>query len=904
MKMRRILALLLALMLAIIGAVPVFAQESEKVLAASEAVETSEIEELLKRLDILTISDGYASDAVVLRGDFLVMLLKAIGVEAVLTDENRKIFFDVEPDAEIAPVLQIAYNLGIIKGMTDGRFCPEEPITSVEALVMTVRAAGCESIAMEEGGYYTGYLICGKKLGFTDYLLISPDEQMTNREAEQMIFNLLNAKLVIKTSNADGDSIALDRNTSLLKDLYHMVKAEGIVDTNSFASLYGAERCERGKISVNNILYDIDMEYDGRFIGERVVFYYQQFQDGRRDKIIYMYSENAGVYEMPVEDVVSLIPGELIYYDADGKVKQISLRPDAVTLENGIKMSVPEQGYVLPQYGKVKIIKSEADSAASMVVISSVELGVVKSVNGDVVYLDAKNAFYYDIGLYENVSVKDVAGNELTLADIPKQSLAEIQASADKEWMEIVISARTETITVENVREIGGTYPYYELTNADGIKYKTIRDFKNFYHDNKVTVGATYTALFDTSGAVAAFITRAEQYRYGYLYKSTEKSDMFSPKVMLKLYTDAGMFEEHSFADKVKNLSTDTFTTGKALFPLCSEGQVIKYALNSNGEIAAVAFAGDETENEKFRRAGTTPVDNYSEITRYYKETKLFGGLFALGTDTVIFSIPLDKSREDSYHILKPDDIVNQGYYPGAQGYIDGDSAIAKAVVLNDAPRVGRDSARMLVISVAQIYNAETEEQETALIGLVDGKEKTLALASDDVLDCKVRETGMAPDQTIQIDEGDIIRYDLDVNGKVSQILVAFDYSTHTPYGQRKISADAATGTSYLYQVAYGDMDLTWGQDAMHAYGTVTKIQDNTYLRFRWEGAEKEKEYAYPVVSGQTYIYEYDASRKKGSKVRTVTVNDIITLEDNPAVTDKIAMLTRMNAVSMLVIYK
>lgn len=893
MKKRRILTLILALILIVsVCGTSVFAESTGDTVTQAESPVVTDMAQVLARIGILELKESYDSNGTVLRADFLTMLLKAIGVEPDMSAERRQIFFDVATDAEIAPMLQTAYELGIIKGRADGRFCPELPITSVEALVMVTRAAGCESIALEEGGYYAGYLVCGKKFGFTEHLAVNDVNSMKNAEAEQMIYNLLCAKTIHITSNG----LLLNKNASLLQDLYHITEARGIVDATSVSDIYGAGGCEKGKISINNTLYEIDMEFDGQFLGENVVFYYQTSKKSEEKTIIYLYPEDTETLEVAIENVVSLLPGALKYYNENETLKEISLTADVVTLENGVKVSVPEQGYTLPKYGSIKLIKAEGSKVSMVIMISSKQYGIVKNVNEETLYLESKTSFMFDTGLYETVVVKDGEGNNLSLSEIPRQSLVEVYAAKDKSRIEIVVLNQSKAVTIHKLHEVKKEYPYYKFEDADGTAYRTIRDFKNFYKENKIEVGDTYTALLDSSGYIAAFVRRAGQYRYGYIHKSAEKSGTFDTSAVIRMYTDQGVFEELALADKVENLATNSMVLAKDMLALCTEGQVVKYGVNSKNEISVIDFASTDAKTEGFRKVGTLPEGTSSETVRYRKDTKLFGGVFALGNNTVIFEIPEDSNDEEHFFVLKPEEIVNEGYYPNAQGYADNNSLIANVIVLRSNPQVGRDSARMLITSVAKVYNPESKQQENALIGLVDGKEKTIEVANKDILTCIVKESATAEEQQLTVDAGDVIRFALNHEGKISQIYIAFDYSTRKVYGQR------VSGTNY--QLANGDMEQPWGKDAIHAYGSITRIQDNMYLRFQWDGATEEKEYAYPVLEGSTYIYIYDSAKRESERAKIATINDIVTLEDNPLITDKAVILTRLGSIPMVVIYK
>lgn len=894
MKAKRIIAYLLALFI-------LFTTCSITVSAEAEVInEVDAYTGLLEKLEILNKSESYDPEASISRIEFLTTLLKAIKAESASDSSERQIFFDIDLDSEYYPIISIAYSLGIIKGKPDGRFAPDDAITSTEALVMIIRAAGCEKIALEEGGYPTGYLVCGKRFEFTAEINVNDSEAMKKKTAERMIYNLLTAATV----NITKDGITINNDSTLLKNIYHITEARGIVDTNSYANIYGGKRCESGKISIENKLYDVDMEFDGKYIGEKVVYYYNEEKRSTNRKIVYLYPDGSSRTKIDAEDLNYITPNALSYNDETGKERKLEISPDAVVLENSVKVSISEKGYSLPKHGMVSAIKANESSKVNLILVSSEKIGIVKSIANESIYLDGEGTFNYDANEYNSVIIQNGNDEKISIEDIPIQSLAEIAEAPDKERLEIKITNSAKTITIKSFSEKSNNgFPYYVIYDTESNQYTTIRDFDKFSDDNKIASDLTVTALFDSRGRIAAFIKSGESCRYGYLYKYKKETTGFNNDVVFRVFTDEGIFEDIILADKVINIATNAELNRDDILELCSEKQVIKYILNSKNKISKIEFASNNILSEGYKIAGTTPAGSYNETTRYRKDGKLFGGLFALGDDTVIFEIPEDKNSEEDYHILKSDSIVDQSYYPDAVGYTDGNSSIAKAIVLNTVPRVGRDSSRMLVKSVINVYNAKNGKNETALVGMVNGSEKTISAASLSVLDCIVREKSDGENKKVTVNDGDVIRYDLDSDGQISQVLLVFDYSERIPYGQRKTAADSS-GNAYIYQIAYGDKGLSWGSDAIHAYGKASRIQDDKYLRFKWYGDAEEDGYSYPINQQTTYIYEYDNTNNKSASVKAVTINDIITEENSKDSEEKILMIARVGGVPLIVIYK
>ena len=106
-----------------------------------------------------------------------------------------------------------------------------------------------------------------------------------------------------------------------------------------------------------------------------------------------------------------------------------------------------------------------------------------------------------------------------------------------------------------------------------------------------------------------------------------------------------------------------------------------------------------------------------------------------------------------------------------------------------------------------------------------------------------------------------------------------------------------------LYGTTDGNDDsVTYGSDVVHTYGTVAEKFDN-YFRVIRNGHTEKSPYLYPITSA-TYIYEYDSTKKRDQKIRTITFAEVMALEDDSELTDKVVMITRSGTLPFMVIYK
>ncbi len=872
MKTKRILAFILAML--------VSASFFCGGAGAAEENETEKIDGLLKTLEIIEEGSEKAAEDTITRMEFLSVVMRALKLDSGAA-ENRKIFFDIEASDENSKAVSAAFDLGIIKGGADGRFCPDDNITFGEAVVIAVRAAGCENIAALRGGYFSGYLAVAKNIGLLDNISAAAESELYYSAAQKMVYNMLNAKL----AEVKGDELILNDNSSFMKKLYNIEKETGIVDANSYANIYGGARCDENKISIDGAVYDVEEKYNGKFIGEKVEFYYEKEPHSNNGhKIIYMKETQNSFFEADFEDIENLNGEKLEYYAKSGKLAGINISPNALTLENGVKTTVPKTGYNFGVYGSIKTVDNNSDGRADVVLISSAKLGRVKSVSDEKIYFSNKSAFNIDINEYETVKLFNAEGNEVLTGDIKKDDIAEIYAAADKSYAEIYILNNTKTVKISKLKtgENGG-YTYYVMEDSNGEELRTVRDFNSLHSDNFLEVGGEYNFSLDLKGRAAFVVEKSadDGFKYGYIAKWGIGKKGVSKDVTLRMLTAEGKLEDLVLAENVRNNSSETTEKNADIYAGITERQVVRYSLNAEGLINQIEFASSDLTSKGFKKGAST-ASGRNGTTRYYKTSGLLGPEIALDAKTLVFSVPSadNSSDEKLYYMGDMNTLASGGYYPNTVSYLYGDDIYSKAVVReSNVKSVERDSSRMLVSKIEKIYDADENSEKYSVVGLESGKERTLVLRDDDIMQYSYNDEQGNP-QTAFVEEGDIIRYETDSQKRVSFIKIVYDES-----------AGVLLNTS--------ENTASYNSDTTHIAGQIAKKQDK-YISL--EGSTVPVSYKYGVTK-DTYIYEYDKNAR-GEKARVISEGDIISLEDVPDMRDKAVLVTSLGNLPLLVIYK
>lgn len=173
--------------------------------------------EILKYIGALDGFEDYSADALITKGDFLKILMKATGINYDLSPEDKIQFYDVQSESEFYSVVSTAYSKGIIKGNGDGTLGVNKNLTLEEAAAMALRAIGYETAAENAGGYPTGFNSIAFGEGLMDNVTASVGGLLTLDSSVILVYNMMNMDLM--TINSTGDYSA-DEGKTLMNSVF------------------------------------------------------------------------------------------------------------------------------------------------------------------------------------------------------------------------------------------------------------------------------------------------------------------------------------------------------------------------------------------------------------------------------------------------------------------------------------------------------------------------------------------------------------------------------------------------------------------------------------------------------------------------------------------------------------
>ena len=591
------------------------------------------------------------------RVDFVSLLGRLI--EAETYAQKTSPFKDVDDENENAPLSSGLYQLGIIKGDTDGNFRPHDFITPLEAATVCANALG-----------YTGYnnaldLAYSLKL-FKGLSLQS--NKITRSQGVKIIYNLLLADY-LSVNEMGEDFVIYNPTKNFVEKSSKYAHGKGVMTANNVTELYSRKNSDQIEIDgIKYHLFDSSMSVD--FLGVNCEFFYIE-ENGERylhtirplpkaevnviksnpnikfdeisdKKLVYTYINEDEEIEYELDSHTAII------YNATAvKTNLISLIPDSSNFE-----------------GIITTIDNDGDGVLETIWIDHVTRVIkVEAIVGDKIK-DKTTQDFYDTseGEFNYFVENQSAGfDELLINDV-----ISVYESSD-------IGKNKVTRAIKNLDTVIGT-----VKKTDGNLY-TINDevykISNMCKDN-IELGTAGTFIIDQFGNIIACGESEETDKktgafLAALEYEVSKLD-FTAKI--KMLTDKGVeiydVAQRVIADGALIKTARDFYKGTDSFVgienVAGRTPVI-YRLNTNNEITMIDTVKDGLRNDddqlvRLIEDGTNVAEGQGTYYRFQSNVFLNESYKALfGASSSLKFIAFEEKDEDCEILDKYTGVIDPG---------------------------------------------------------------------------------------------------------------------------------------------------------------------------------------------------------------------------------------------------
>lgn len=912
--MKRIIALIICICL--FSAFPTASYAADNT-ASAQIDEHTEAVETLAALKVLEGDDegNLMLDKVLTRAEFVTILSRLINIDF---ENSESYFADVPADHWAAAAINTACVLGIVKGIDETHFAPEAPLAIEEAVKMLIALLGYEPMAKGKGGYPNGYMAVAYDLQLLRRVPSKPGIIVKRSAAAELIFNALEAEIVIETGYTNGTvSAEIYENSSLLHERMKIRKGYGIVTANEVTSLSKPGGIKENQIKIGNRIFTAGQTGAENLMGYMVTYYSDCSEGEHIEPLLYArIDENKNeiftVYSRNIQPESSI--AELVYtQDNKTRTKKISALADV--LYNGMGTGGNHTD-ITPKSGYVTLIDNNCDNLADVVLVYDFTTFVADSVNTETyMAYDSKNVSNF------------------------------VQLNPESDEYVFTILENGKKSGFDSIRE-GSTLSVAESTNASGKKQITVLvsntsvtgelsaigddqaviDESNYYVINGLEteleklLGKEATFYINAFGEISGInVEIASLFEYGYLMEYST-SGTLSKKAELKILTERGKVKIFNTAQKVsfdgkakipvENIITELSLTERndswaaarddyssGVYEV--KGQLIRYRTNSKGEVTAIdttaaGSGGDEDSLTLVTDAGFARPNNFRHNSGGFGNRNKD---FVIDENTKVFLVPTgDDMDDDSYY-----GATNNTYFSGVQWFENKiecydmrESKCLGAMIVDAVTRQNADVPTYNPIFPVEKIRVITDVDGTEtykITGTVNNLEKSYVLLDKDVLNYKV--TVRNPDvldatvdvtKTVKI--GDLVQCGTNSDGRVIRIL------------------GFVPGTSDTEEVAPMGF-VAYGQDLLRSHaglgaviGRLTVMDGLNIVIDTLETGSVYKSTFPFALTPSTPISLYNVAERKNS---SCTVDELV--KHVNSVNSRVAVVTKFGAISEVIIY-
>ena len=615
----------------------------------------------IEYISSLGIMQGYddgsfREDNPVTRAEFTAVAVRLAGqADIALSGMYDGRFSDVSSDFWGAGYIELAYTMGIINGYTDGTFLPGNNVTYNEAIKMIVSLLGYELQAKNLGGYPAGYTAVASKLKLLDFKYYNPTAPINRGEVVRLICKALDAELMMIESFGTDGNYVLGKGGTVLEMLHKADTKEGIVTGTPLSSLRNDSTVSAGHVEIGGTRYLTDIDCSS-FLGKNVE--YVVADAGSKEKVIYIKPatsvKSVVIDGKDIVDVKGIFTstGQVRYWSENKKVRKIPFDAAVDVIYNNKVLAYANAGSINFENGidMYECIDNDNDGTYDVLKLKTYTDSYIKKVYADgskhMVVTDSNIAITNDTDDKDLFITVILNGEIVPFDEIKEGDIISYSKSLDSRSYEIIISRDSVEGTVlsqasderEVIIAIGENDYNVSKTLIEKLRVPVLNDSGKFYLNYKGEI-----AYLDG--------TDLSEGRYGFL-AAVGNVDQLTGNCNIKILDVNNTFAVYPLAKKVKLsdkgvVSTKTTSEIASMFSRdrtwddmrVAYTQIIRYKLNSDGEINYIATAKETPDVHSFSIAAPNRKRLYSN--------SLFDQKWKITNDTVVFYIPSTHEGED-----------------------------------------------------------------------------------------------------------------------------------------------------------------------------------------------------------------------------------------------------------------
>jgi len=719
--------------------------------------------ELLAALGIVEgmSEETFAPEETLTRAEASAIICRLIGAADFVVNEDM--FLDVPFDHWAYNNIGTLSQLGIVNGVGDGLFAPEETLTYEQTVKLLVEALGYRVKAESAGGYPAGYLQTASVLGILNETAPNADHTISRGTMAIMAANALTCDMLVRTAYGDEYVFVEQENASILKTYLHISKIKGRITASYDERLSDVLQPKTDEVVFgHSTIYKLGESAAAEFVGQNVTLYTKHVESDEVETILYVVPDAASArYDFPAADL--RLEEKRIITDDDA---DFVFDDETVYVYNGRKCS---DAFTLPSEGNVSFVCDRGNDI-SVIFVSEYKSYVIKTTLKDtsaVYFKDVKEGESAELIIDTEDRAKvtrllDADGKAISFSKLQADDVLTVMESKDKSALTVIRSNKTVKGTVTEIQSDGKKVTVGEET------YLISESLYNNKNAAQPELGKESTFLLDAFGNIAAVGEEKERtQKYGYLLSASYTRGL-EKRAQMKIYTEEGKMVVFDTADTVtlktglteSAKNTETLLDETGIMQLSGDTlkvkeQLVMYETNAEGKLHFIELAiGDGTRIENYSGDAKTIEQEKRNLSLSYDadlpSSTYYGGVlrlyagYVIPEDCVIFNLPAKvgdeplPTNEKMYSIISAKKLIHNGpeLKNGGRMYdIEEDKSVGAIIIQLEKKDTGTEMVDSAPVAIVKEVVTRLDDDGNTGVGIkavtADGKDVDLFCPED-----------------------------------------------------------------------------------------------------------------------------------------------------------------------------
>ena len=750
-----------------------------------------------------TASDtSFEPNRAVTRAEAVSAAIRLIGAQSI-SYGGEQAFYDVNASNPYYNEINTAYLIGLINGYEERMFSPDSTVKYEETVKIIVNTLGYRDSAEAKGGYPTGYMLTAASIGLTKGVSIS--EEFTREKLAKMLFNTFTIPYRSILGINNGQIVYSGTKASVLEEVWKTKKYQGKLLGIGEYILTTDNPLRENQIIIDGTAYDATYNIPLEYLGYKVIYYLKTDPD-TRDTVLYVEPAfEPKTLKITNDDIDSFGNNELIYKDASGNRKKVSVPSYATVILNG-KLAPRFTDDDFYTADEILCIDTESNGKFDLFKIENSQIFLVGGV--DTTTKTIYDFYNRNIVIPENdiIKISSANGGTLNLEDLKSDDVLTIKATKSYTGLELYSIIVSDNKFEGLVEEKSETDDYTYVVIA-GKEYRFSKNLE--YIADGLTVNDSKQFFIDSYGRIAGYknaVERAET--YGYLIASS-KDKRLDRDFTLKIFSQDDKIEYLPLSDKyyVNDVLQTSYQAISDFFLANPNGGVVKYNTNSSGEIKNLYTPVVKNTPNGDSKGLFLNFQNFAG--NFKRNINSFGPTGAAkvrgsGTSVIFdFGAPNFVYSDDESYTLKYIDYFEDSSSYTIDAYDCSDVNIANVIVIKSgsgSTGIRKDTALMVVDKIS-VTTLEDVGEVYKISGMQNGTDVSVIVNENVDLTPSYMVDNV--NYTSSLLRGDLIRYSLDKFNRVNAVEKIFSLTdkdlpnSNATWPSLAVSTDAYTPNGY-----------------------------------------------------------------------------------------------------------